>query len=210
MWPSAIAFQQADETIRHAYACRPLSHSVPHREGYQNPLFLSRASKRTAHDIYAMLFVLHGMTDYASHKRARFDYQILETFEAGISLLGFEVKAVRVGRARLEGSFIVIRGGEAFLVGCTIAPYQPENTPKDYDPERPRKLLLAKKELAVLLQESEKKGLTIVPLSMYNAKRNIKVKIAIVKGKKEYDKREKIKERDTGREINRAIKRRIG
>ncbi len=146
------------------------------------------------------------MANLATHKRARFDYTILESFEAGISLVGHEVKAIRSGRMRLEGSYVLIRGGEAFLVGASIAPYQPENTPKDYDPERPRKLLLSKKELAKLFTESEKKGLTIVPISVYNKNRKLKVQIAIVKGKKEYDKREKIKERDTDREINRLLK----
>ncbi len=148
------------------------------------------------------------MADLASHKRARFDYEILEGFEAGISLFGHEVKAIRSGRMRLEGSYVLIRGGEAFLVGASIAPYQPENTPKDYDPERPRKLLLTQKELEKLFAESEKKGLTIVPISVYSKSRKLKVNIAVVKGKKEYDKREKMKERDTGREINRLLKQR--
>ena len=146
------------------------------------------------------------MTTLISHKRARFDYQILETFQAGISLWGHEVKSIRAGKAKIEGSFVVVRGGEAFLVGATISAFQPKNTPQDYDPERPRKLLLSKKEIAELLAQSEKKGLTIVPISMYNGGRNIKVQVCVVKGKKEFDKREKIKERETDRNILRTLK----
>lgn len=146
------------------------------------------------------------MSDLAYHKRAKFDYDILETFEAGIVLSGHEVKSVRNGKAKLEGGHVIVRGGEAFLVGVSIAPYQPGNIPPSYDPEGVRKLLLSKKEIATLLSESEKKGLTLVPLSMYNSRRNIKVKVAVVRGKKEYDKRERTKERETDRTILRTLK----
>lgn len=146
------------------------------------------------------------MADLATNKRARFDYEILETYEAGIALSGHEVKAVRTGKARLEGSFVVVRGGEAFLVGASISPYQPANTAKNYDPERARTLLLSKKDLAILLAQSEKKGLTIVPLSMYNKKRLIKIAVAVVRGKKEYDKRQKIREREDARAALRTLK----
>src|SRR3989344_7137688 len=98
-----------------------------------------------------------------------FDYETLERFEAGIELLGFEVKAVKTGQAALDGSYVVVRGGEAFLIACTISPYQPANTPKDYDSRRTRKLLLTKKEIGQLLGFEQKQGLTIVPLNMYNS-----------------------------------------
>jgi len=146
------------------------------------------------------------MTTYISHRRAKFDYEILETFEAGVSLWGTEVKALRSGQGKLEGAHVVIRGGEAYLVGAHIPPFQKANAPNDYDPERARKLLLSKKELAKLFTESEKKGLTIVPLRWYNSGRNLKLEVAIVKGKKKHDKREAIKERDTKRDIERTLK----
>ncbi len=146
------------------------------------------------------------MTNLIGHKRARFDYEILETIEAGIVLFGYEVKSVRNGRAKIEGAHVIIRGGEAFLVGASISPYQTANMPKVYDAERPRKLLLSKKQMAHLSDQGEKKGLTIVPISVYNKGRNIKVQVCVVKGKKEYDKREKIKNREDDRTILRTLK----
>ncbi len=149
--------------------------------------------------------LLH-MSTLINHKRARFDYEILDTFEAGISLFGHEVKSLRNGRAKIEGAYVVVRGGEAFLVGASIQPYQGTNTPKEYDPERPRKLLLSKKEIAELLAQSEKRGLTLVPLSVYNSNRFVKVKVGVVKGKKEFDKRDSIQKRETDRNILRTLK----
>lgn len=146
------------------------------------------------------------MKAFATHRRAKFDYEILDTFEVGIVLSGIETKAVRAGKAKLEGSHVVVRGGEAFLVGAGIAPYQPNNTPKDYDPERPRTLLLTAKELTTLETKSEQKGLTVVPLSLYNKNRKVKLEIAVVRGKKKHDKREAIKKRDIERDIKRTLK----
>lgn len=146
------------------------------------------------------------MTTYVTHKRASFDYEILDTFEAGISLLGTEVKSIRNKRGQLEGAHVVVRGGEAFLVGATIPPYQTANAPKDYDGERPRKLLLTQKELQKLHTESEKNGLTAIPIRLYNNGRNLKLEVGIARGKKKYDKRESIKTRDTKRDIDREFK----
>ena len=146
------------------------------------------------------------MKPFITHKRARFDFEILDTFEAGIVLSGNEVKSVRKGSGKLEGAHVVVRGGEAFLVGAMIAPYQPANAPKGYDPEQPRKLLLTQKELAELATKSEQKGLTAVPISLYNKSRNIKLQIAIARGKKKTDKRQNIKERETKRSIERTLK----
>ncbi len=140
------------------------------------------------------------------NKKAHFNYEILEKYEAGIELLGFEVKSVRSSQGSLEGAHITIRGEEAFVTGMNIPPYQPKNTPKEYEPERPRKLLLTKKEIAKLGEAEAQKGLTIVPLSVYNKGSKLKIEIAIVKGKKKFDKRETIKKRDTDREIRREIK----
>lgn len=144
---------------------------------------------------------------FASHKKARFDFDILDTFSAGVSLIGAEVKSLRTGQGKLEGGHVVIRGGEAFLVGVSIPPYQQANAPKDYDPERARKLLLTEKEIEELHRKSEKQGLTIVPLKWYNSGRNVKLEIAIARGKKKYDKREAIKARDTKRDVERTLKR---
>lgn len=146
------------------------------------------------------------MTSYISNKKATRDFELLEEFEAGIALSGQEVKSVRNGRGVLDGAHVIVRGGEAFLVGASIPPYQPANTLADYDPERPRKLLLTKKELAKLETDSEKKGLTIVPIKLYNAGRLLKLKIAIARGKKQHDKRETIKARDTKRDLERELK----
>lgn len=146
------------------------------------------------------------MTTYLTHKKAHFDYEILKTYEAGLSLYGHEVKSVRANRGKLEGGFVIIRGGEAFLVGVNINPYQPKNLPKKYGPERARKLLLSKKELAEIELQTETAGLTAIPLKLYNLGRHIKLELAVVKGKKKHDKRETIKARDTKRDIDRILK----
>ena len=148
------------------------------------------------------------MANYAENRKARFDYEILEKYEAGIELLGTEVKSVRGGQMTLEGAFVIVRGGEAFLINVNIPAYQQKNAPKDYDPLRNRKLLLTKKEIAELAGSEKNKSLTIVPISVYNKNRKIKVEIALVKGKKKRDKRETIKKRETDREIRREIKER--
>ena len=146
------------------------------------------------------------MASYAENRKARFDYEILEKYESGIELLGSEVKSVRGGQMSLEGAFVIVRGGEAYLINANIPPYQPKNTPKDYDPLRNRKLLLTKKEINSLAGSEKNKSLTIVPISVYNKNRKIKLEIALVRGKKKYDKRQTIKKRDTEREIRREYK----
>jgi SsrA-binding protein len=145
--------------------------------------------------------------DLVTHKRARFDFEVLETVEAGIELLGTEVKSLRARQGKLEGAHIIVRGGEAFLVGAHIPAFQPKNTKPSFDPDRVRRLLLSKEQMHELLQKNETRGLTLVPLSLYNKKRYIKVAVAIARGKKKADKREHIKERDVKREINRTLKR---
>lgn len=150
--------------------------------------------------------ILEPMTTYAANRKAGFNYELLETFEAGLSLFGHEVKSARNGKAKLDGSYVIVRGGEAYLVNASFAPYQPANTPNEYDPLRPRKLLLSKKELARLDSASEREGLTIIPLRLYNNNRKLKLEVAIARGKKKYDKRESIKRRDTKRDIERTLK----
>lgn len=140
------------------------------------------------------------------HKKARLDYEILEELEAGIELLGHEVKSLRARHGKLEGSHIIVRAGEAYIVGMNIPPYQVSNVPKDYDPDRSRRLLLTKKELVSLTGYDDQKGLTIVPISVYNKGSKLKVKIAIARGRKKYDKRAVLKKRDTDRDIRRTLK----
>ncbi len=146
------------------------------------------------------------MANYAENRKARFNYEILEKYETGIELLGTEVKSVRGGQMSLEGAFVLVRGGECFLINASIPPYQPKNAPKDYDPLRNRRLLLTKKEIKELTGSEKNKSLTIVPISVYNKNRKIKVEIALVKGKKKFDKRETLKKRATEREIEREYK----
>ena len=146
------------------------------------------------------------MSTYITNRKAYFNFEMLEEFEAGIVLYGHEAKAVRKGKGKLEGGHVVIRGGEAFVVGISISPYQEANTPKNYEPERARKLLLSQKELARLEAQGEQAGLTIVPIKLYNNGRKIKLEIALARGKKKTDKRETIKKRDTKREIDRILK----
>jgi len=147
------------------------------------------------------------MQNLAFNKKAGFNYEILEKFEAGVELYGFEVKAIRNGRSTLDGAYAIVRGGEVFLVGATIPPYQPNNTPKDYEPARGRRLLLTRKEIERLAEQGDKKGLTIIPLSIYNKGRKIKVSLGVGVGKKKHDKRELIKKRESEREIMRTLKR---
>lgn len=140
------------------------------------------------------------------NKKAYFDYEILEKFEAGIELFGHEVKSLKNKRGTLDGSRVIIRGGEAFVVGFDIPPYQPKNIPGNYETQRTRKLLLRKKEIKYLIGKSNVSGLTLAPLAVYNKGRLIKIEFAVVKGLKNQDKREKIKEREAKRKIERTLK----
>ena len=146
------------------------------------------------------------MPALVSNRKARFDYEIMETLDAGIELLGFETKALRAGQGSLDGSRVTARGAEAYLMNASITPLQPKNTPDDYDPARNRRLLLTKKEIAQIEKAEGTKGLTIVPLEVYNKGRWIKVKIAIVRGKKKFDKRETLKRKQSDRDIQRTLK----
>ena len=138
------------------------------------------------------------------NKKAIFDYEILETFVAGIELLGHEAKSIKMGRFDLSGSHAVIRGNEAYLVGSTIHPFQVKNAPDNYDPTRTRKLLLTRKEINYLLGKLNE-GLTIVPIKSYNKRGFVKIELGLGRGKKKADKRETIKKREVEREIRRAI-----
>ena len=136
------------------------------------------------------------MKDYANNPKANFDYEILETIEAGIVLKGYEVKSIKTGKASIKGSYAKIINNELFLIGATISPYQAANTPKEYDPQKSRKLLLSKKQISKLIGLSHSQGLTLVPLKLYGKKGLVKILIGVARGKKKYDKREAIKKRE--------------
>jgi SsrA-binding protein len=140
----------------------------------------------------------------ASNKRARYDYHVLETFEAGIRLKGTEVKSVREGRVQLKDSYVEFKEGQAFLVGAHISAYSHGNR-ENHDPEQVRKLLLRKREIERLYGRTQLKGLTVVPLAMYLKGNWVKVEIALVQGKKLYDKRESEKARELDREAEAVV-----
>lgn len=141
-----------------------------------------------------------------TNRKAGFNYEILDKYTAGIELFGFEVKSLQKGQGSLDGAHVTVRGGEVFVVGMFVPPYQPNNTPKDYEPERNRRLLLQKKEIRDLEKNEQTKSLTIIPLSVYNKGSKIKLDIALVRGKKKYDKRETLKKKDTMRDVARDLK----
>ena len=146
------------------------------------------------------------MKIFATNKRAYFDYEILETLEAGMELFGFEVKSVKTGHINLAGSYVVIKNNEAWLLNASIPPYQPANTFVSYDPMRTRKLLLHTYELRELIGKSSQKGLTLVPLRVYTKNNRVKIEIGLARHKKKQDKRETIKTRESQREIERTVK----
>jgi SsrA-binding protein len=144
------------------------------------------------------------MSDLVSNRRAGYEYEILETFEAGLSLLGTEIKSLRGNGGSLQDAYVDIRGGEAILVNASIAPYAQGNI-HNHEERRERKLLLNRSELARLYKAKAEKGLTIIVLSIYLSKKGwAKAKIAVARGKKEHDKREAIKEREVKRSIQRG------
>lgn len=139
-----------------------------------------------------------------TNKRAFFDYRLLEKFEAGINLYGSEVKAIRLGRADLTGSFVRIIGSEAYLVNAKVFPYQAGKI-ENYDEKRTRKLLLHKREIIALKSKAQTANLSLVPVSLYLKRGLVKVEVALGKGKKEYEKRESIKRRDIERNIEHEL-----
>lgn len=143
------------------------------------------------------------------NKKVRLRFEVMETFSAGMELHGWEVKSLRNKLGSLDGARVVVRAGEAYLVSATIPPYQVANTPADYDPARTRRLLLNRKEIIELGDAEARKGLTIVPLEVYNTKRLVKLRLAIVRGKAKADRREDLKRADAMREAEREAKGRV-
>ncbi len=146
-----------------------------------------------------------GIQVITTNRKARHDYQILETIEAGIALLGTEVKSLRAGRVNLKDSYAEIRGGEIFLVGAHISPYEEANR-FNHEPERQRRLLLHRREILRYGLKAREKGLTLVPLRLYFKSNRVKVELGLARGKRLYDKRQAIAQRDAKRELDRAMK----
>lgn len=148
-----------------------------------------------------------GFKIITDNRKARYLYEILETYEAGLELQGSEVKSIRQGKANLQDGYALIRNGEAMLLNVHISPYEKTAAYFNHDPRRSRKLLLHKQEIRKLIGKVEQQGLTLIPLKMYMKRGLVKITIALAKGKKVHDKRESIKKRDDQREMARAIKR---
>jgi SsrA-binding protein len=148
------------------------------------------------------------MPRLAYNKRAKFDYEILETFEAGLVLSGQEVKSIRNNRMSLAGSFVHIKSGAAWLVNAHVPRYEKAGKLSDYDPDQTRKLLLHKRELNRLSGKFDQKGLTLVPISVYTKGPSIKLEFGLARGKKQHQKKEAIKKRDVDRDIQRSFKNR--
>ena len=146
-----------------------------------------------------------AQTNIAENRKAYHDYHLIETFEAGVALLGTEVKAIREGRANLRDSFARVDNGEVYLYNVNISPYSHRGY-ADHEPLRPRKLLLHRNEIRKLIGKTVEKGMTLVPVRMYFKHGRVKVAISLAKGKKEYDKRETIKRRESDRETRAAMK----
>jgi SsrA-binding protein len=142
--------------------------------------------------------------DVATNRQAGFRYHLLERFECGIVLQGSEVKSLRDGAAQLKDAYAEVRDGEVWLRNMHIAPYKPASR-ENHDPERPRKLLLHRREIERLVGKTAERGLTLVPTRVYFSGRNAKVELALARGKEMHDKRRSIKERETRREIERAM-----
>lgn len=146
------------------------------------------------------------MATYLHNSKAGFSYELLEKYEAGISLWGLEVKSIKQKHGSLNESYVIVENGELFLVKAHIPPYQPGNGTAAYDPYRKRKLLLNKKEIKEIERARHESGLTVIPISMYNKGNRIKLEIALARGKKLHDKRETLKKRDADRDIGRIMK----
>ncbi len=139
------------------------------------------------------------MSDFATNPRARHDYEILETLEAGLVLNGNEVKSIKKGQASIKGAYVRASGGQLWLVGASVPPYQPGNVPAEYHENADRKLLVSRHELASLIGLQKTHGVTLVPLRLYAKRGRIKLEVGVARGKKKYNKRETIKKKDVAR-----------
>lgn len=150
------------------------------------------------------LVTMNGKKIIARNRKARFEYELIELFEAGIELRGTEIKSIRAGQVSLSEAYVRTNGKQAWLVGANIAPYDQASV-FNHDPKRERRLLLHKKEIKTLWDGTRLKGMTIIPTQLYLREGLAKVEIALAKGKRQYDKRQAIKKRDMEREVNRTL-----
>lgn len=148
----------------------------------------------------------NGYKVVTDNRKARYLYEILDTYEAGIELKGTEVKSIRAGRVNLQDGYALLRGGEVWLINVHISPYENTGTFFNHDPRRTRKLLLHRREINKLIGQVEQKGLTLVPLKLYLKRGRVKVLIGLARGKKLHDKRETVRRRDDERSMRRAMK----
>lgn len=146
------------------------------------------------------------MTVIAENKKAHFNYDVLEKFQAGIVLIGQEVKSLKTKGVSLAGNYIILKDGEVFWVGANISSYQPKNAPANYNPERIRKLLLEQSEIKELIGKTQQKGLTLVPLKVYTIKGKIKLEFGLAKGRQKANKKDLIRKREVQKEIERSLK----
>ena len=147
------------------------------------------------------------MSILAHNNQAKFDYEILEHYEAGLALLGHEVKSIKTGHISLKGAFVTVKGDELFLTNALIPLYAHAANIKEYDPNRSRKLLVKRSQIRSLIGKKQQKGLTLVPVRVYTKGKLIKLDFALAKGKAKYDKRQSIKKRDVDRTVARALRR---
>ena len=140
------------------------------------------------------------------NKRVRYDYVLLDKFEAGLVLLGTEVKSIKSGNLSLKGAFVTVHNEEVYLTNAMVPPWQPKNSPSDYDPNRSRKLLLKKSEVKQLIGAKQVQGLTIVPVRVYTKGPKVKIEIALAKGKRQVDKKKEKREKDILRDAERIIR----
>jgi SsrA-binding protein len=147
-----------------------------------------------------------GIKILSENKKAYFDYEILEKFEAGMVLSGQEVKSIKSGKISLKSSYVVFNEQEPFLIGAKVPAYQPKNAPSDYDPEKSRKLLLKKTEIKHLIGKVSERGIALIPLKIYVKNAMVKLEFGIAKGRKKFSKKEMIKKRENQREVQRELK----
>ena len=145
------------------------------------------------------------MADFATNPRAYHDYEILDTVEAGLVLQGHEVKSIKTGKASIRGAYVKILNDEAWLIGATVAPYQPNNVPAEFQEQADRKLLLSRSQLKNLIGLSASHGVTLVPIKFYAKGGKVKLLIGVGRGKKKYDKREALKQKDIKRAKERGV-----
>lgn len=154
---------------------------------------------------YVKISKMDNIKVVATNRKARHDYFLLETFEAGICLQGSEIKSIRAGQISIKEAYVKVDGEQAWLINAHISPYDPASR-ENHDPTRDRKLLLHKKEIRTLWDEVRQKGVTVIPIKVYLKRGKAKVEISIVKGKRHYDKRQAIAKRDAQREIERSLR----